>query len=173
MEISSSFGWYVKCMETQMQSSKKNKKVKEDDKFSFHNKSIAQRSTILFAGPAANFIFSFFVLVFINCYFGFNITKPIVSEVELNSPAYDAGLKEGDIILEVNNEKVLDFSKLRDIISSSDSDTLKILYSRNNKIDVLETRVVNKKIGIRGTVESVKLNIVESIFNQHIKYFIL
>ena len=155
-------------------SSKKNKKVKEDDKFSFHNKSIAQRSTILFAGSLANFIFSFFVLVFINCYFGFNITKPIVSEVELNSPAYDLGLKEGDIILEVNNEKVLDFSKLRDIISSSDSDTLKILYSRNNKIDVLETRVVNKKIGIRGTVESVKLNIVESIFkSKHIKYFIL
>ena len=127
-------GGYVKMYgDADAASSKKNKKVKEDDKFSFHNKSIAQRSTILFAGPAANFIFSFFVLVFINCYFGFNITKPIVSEVELNSPAYDAGLKEGDIILEVNNEKVLDFSKLRDIISSSDSDTLKILYSRTTK----------------------------------------
>ena len=112
-------------------------------------------------------MFSFFI----NCYFGFNITKPIVSEVELNSPAYDLGLKEGDIILEVNNEKVLDFSKLRDIISSSDSDTLKILYSRNNKIDVLETRVVNKKIGIRGTVESVKLNIVESIFKSRYQIF--
>ena len=52
-------GGYVKMYgDADAASSKKNEKVKTDDKFSFHNKSIAQRSTILFAGPAANFIFS-------------------------------------------------------------------------------------------------------------------
>ena len=49
-------------------SSKKDEKVKVDENLSFHNKSIAQRSTILFAGPAANFIFSFLLLIFINCF---------------------------------------------------------------------------------------------------------
>tara|TARA_A100001388_G_scaffold66405_1_gene46677 strand:- start:775 stop:1824 length:1050 start_codon:yes stop_codon:yes gene_type:complete len=165
-------GGYVKMYgDADAASSKKNEKIKTDDKFSFHNKSIAQRSTILFAGPAANFIFSFFVLVFINCYFGFSLTKPIISEVELDSPAYNAGLKEGDIILEVNDKKIEDFSSLRDIIGSSSSDTLKILYSRGNKIDYLETKVINKKIGIRGTVESVKLDIVESIFKSAYQIF--
>ena len=118
-----------------------------------------------------DFIFSFFVLVFINCYFGFSLTKPIISEVELDSPAYKAGLKEGDIILEVNDKKIEDFSSLRDIIGSSSSDTLKILYSRGNKIDYLETKVINKNIGIRGTVESVKLDIVESIFKSAYQIF--
>ena len=70
-------------MEMQTQQVQKDDKSNINEKFSFHNKSIAQRSTILFAGPAANFIFSFFVLVFINCYFGFNFTKPIISEVEM------------------------------------------------------------------------------------------
>ena len=51
------------------------------------------------------------------------------------------------------------------------SDTLNILYSRNNKIDYLETKVINKKIGIRGTVESVKLNIVESILKSAYQIF--
>ena len=37
-----------------------------DPKKSFHNKSISQRSVILFAGPAANFIFSIILLIFIN-----------------------------------------------------------------------------------------------------------
>ena len=103
--------------------------------------------------------------------FWFSVTKPIISEVELNSPAYDAGLKEGDIILEVNDKKVEDFSSLRDIIGSSNSDTLKILYSRNSKIDYLETKVINKKIGIRGTVESMKLNIIESILKSAYQIF--
>ena len=40
-------------------SSKKDKSSKIDQSLSFHNKTISQRSTILFAGPAANFIFLF------------------------------------------------------------------------------------------------------------------
>ena len=94
-----------------------------DKKLSFHNKSIAQRQTILFAGPAANFIFSFLLLIFINCYFGYNFTKPIISSVEPNSPAYIAGLKEGDLILEINNRKVQDFRSLKEIIGSNNSET--------------------------------------------------
>ena len=62
-----------------MQLVQRNEKVKTDDKFSFHNKSIAQRSTILFAGPVANFIFFFFS--FYQLLFWFYVTKPII---ELN-----------------------------------------------------------------------------------------
>ena len=54
-------GGYVKMHgDADVASSKKDKKSNINDKFSFHSKSIAQRSTILFAGPAANFIFFFF-----------------------------------------------------------------------------------------------------------------
>ena len=157
-------GGYVKMHgDADAASSKKDKKSNINDKFSFHSKSIAQRSTILFAGPAANFIFSFFVLIFINCYFGFNLTKPIISEVEPESPAYTAGLKNGDIILEINNEEIKDFSTIVKIISSNESETLNIVFSRENKIRSLDVEIVNKKIGIKGTIESVKLNFYESL----------
>ena len=151
-------GGYVKMHgDADAASSKKDDNEAIDKKLSFHNKSIAQRSTILFAGPAANFIFSFLLLIFINCYFGYNFTKPIISSVEINSPAYIAGLKEGDLILEANNRKVQDFRSLKEIIGSNNSDVLNIVYERDNKISSLNINIIEKKIGIKGTVESVKL----------------
>ena len=54
-------GGYVKMRgDADPSSSKKDKSSKIDQSLSFHNKTISQRSTILFAGPAANFIFFFF-----------------------------------------------------------------------------------------------------------------
>ena len=106
-----------------------------DPKKSFHNKSISQRSVILFAGPAANFIFSIILLVFINCFYGFTSTKPIISEIEKNMPADLSGLQVGDTILEINKKKISDFSKLRAIISSNE--TIKVTYSRNDKIEIV------------------------------------
>ena len=113
--------------------------------------------------PLQTLFFSFLLLIFINCFFGFNVTKPIISGIEIDSPAYKSGLKEGDEILEVN-EKISDFESLREVINNSESKTLNIVFSRNNKIQSLKIDSVNKKIGIRGTVESRKLGFVESIF---------
>jgi serine protease Do len=47
----------------------------------------------------------------------------LVGEVEANSPAQKAGLKTGDIILEVNTTAVYDANQLRNIISSMQPDS--------------------------------------------------
>ena len=46
------------------EASTKKKTKNINSKLSFHEKTLNQRSWILFAGPGANFIFSFIVLVF-------------------------------------------------------------------------------------------------------------
>ncbi len=58
---------------------------------------------------------------------------PIIVSVAINSPAYDADLQEGDIVLEINNLKVTEFrKKLRKTISINPELSLKVL--RNGEI---------------------------------------
>ena len=153
-------GGYVKMHgDEDPASSKKNEDI-EDDHRSFHNKSIAQRSVILFSGPAANFIFSIILLIFINCFYGYSSTKPIISNVEIDSPAEKANLQVNDTILKINEVEILDFNTMRDVISKNKS--LDITFSRNDKIQ--EVRIIAEagKIGIRGTVSNEKLNLYDS-----------
>jgi|TARA_B100000287_G_scaffold99074_1_gene91126 regulator of sigma E protease len=153
-------GGYVKMHgDEDPSSSKKNESI-DDDERSFHNKSIAQRSVILFSGPAANFLFSIFLLIFINCFYGYNSTKPIISDIELNSPAEKANLQVNDTILKINEVEILDFNSLQGVISKNKP--LNITFSRNDKIQEVLIIPENGKIGIRGTVITQKLSIFDS-----------
>ncbi len=167
-------GGYVKMHgDLDEASSKKDESTKINIEESFHEKSVSQRSMILFAGPAANFLFSFFLLIFINSYFGISLDKPIISSVENDKPAYKSGLKEGDLILEVDGNKIEKFSELRIFIEKKNDSYVNLLYSRNGLVNEIKVDVIDKKIGVRGTIENKKLNFSDSIvqsFNQMV-YF--
>ena len=60
-------GGYVKMHGDQDESSSKKTTDNVNPKHSFHKKTLNQRSWILFAGPAANFLFSFVLLILLTC----------------------------------------------------------------------------------------------------------
>ena len=70
---------------------------------------------------------------------------------------FEIDLEVGDTILEINEKKISDFSQLRLMISSNES--IKVTFSRNDKIIVTNIKTVDGKIGIKGTIETRKLNI--------------
>lgn len=70
------------------------------------NKSFLQRFSILFAGPAFNFIFAFILLFISALIYGSISTKPIIGNVMEDYPAYTAGLREGDLIKKIDGKKV-------------------------------------------------------------------
>lgn len=70
------------------------------------NKSFLQRFSILFAGPAFNFIFAFILLFVSALIYGSISTKPIIGNVMEDYPAYTAGLREGDLIKKIDGKKV-------------------------------------------------------------------
>ena len=76
--------------------------VQSEDSFS--SKSVYARMAVIFAGPFFNFIlaflFSFFVILFIG------YSKPAVTMVQQDGPAQQAGLRVGDVIREINGEKI-------------------------------------------------------------------
>ncbi|TMV58007.1 RIP metalloprotease RseP, partial [Thioclava sp. BHET1] len=53
-------------------------------------------------------------------------TPPIVGSVQPQSAAYDAGLKQGDVIESVNGTPIYAFSQLRDLVGSSGGKPMKL-----------------------------------------------
>ena len=156
-------GGYVKMHgDLDEASSKKNTKNINPDE-SFHEKTLNQRSWILFAGPAANFIFSFIVLIFINTYFGYSENIPRISFVDKEKSAFKVGLREGDTIIEVNKQKINNFSDLQKVISSNNNRLIEINFIRGDKVKSVSVKVEKNIIGIRGTLVKKKLSFISSI----------
>ncbi len=70
------------------------------------NKTAWQRFLIMAFGPFNNFILAVVLLFAIALIWGGTTMNPIISTIEDGSAAYEAGLKEGDIILSINNNKI-------------------------------------------------------------------
>ena len=86
----------------------------EDQKKLFAFKPLYQKNLISFGGPLANFILAFVIFVGIFMIIGKDFTPASISEVLKDSPAETYGLKENDVILKINSQKInsiLDVSK--------------------------------------------------------------
>ncbi len=84
----------------------------ENPERAFAFKSPWQKSVIVIAGPLANFILAVLIFWFLFTTVGTYTFPAKVGEVLPNSPAEKAGLKPGDVILEVNGNKVKSFQEL-------------------------------------------------------------
>lgn len=64
----------------------------------------------------------------------------LIDNVTENKPAYKAGLKQGDIIIGINKNKITDIYSYMDCLNKlNHGDTIKILYVRNNKKHKVKT----------------------------------
>ena len=77
-------------------------------------KPIYQRALIVFGGPLANFILALVIFFSIYTFIGKDFTPAVIDEVQKDSPAMGGGLKQNDIILEIDGNEVqsiMDVSK--------------------------------------------------------------
>lgn len=65
-----------------------------------------QKFLVMFFGAGFNFISAILVLFFISIVWGATTTEPVLSSVEKDTPAYEAGLRKGDEILEINGHDI-------------------------------------------------------------------
>ncbi len=113
---------------------------KEDQEKLFVTKPLYQRAWIVFGGPLANFILAIIIFLFIYMFVGKDFTPAVISEVQKDSPAEIAGMKNNDIIIEINNNKVesiLDVSKL---ITMSTSELINFKISRYEQEILLKVK---------------------------------
>lgn len=99
----------------------------------YNSKSVYTRMSISFAGPLFNFIFAFILAMILIGFVGYDLAK--VVNIQSNSPAAEAGLKEGDIITKFNGSNV-DVSRdisIEMFINPVDKKPIDISYIRDGK----------------------------------------
>jgi regulator of sigma E protease len=106
----------------------------EEQAVTFHGKNLRQKALIVFAGPAANFLFAWVLLTLMFVFIGQTITKPIVSEVVAGSAAEQAGFQVGDEILSVNGRRLLRFQDLQRSVQIGLGEPLAIEYRRGDQV---------------------------------------
>lgn len=138
--------------------------TEKQKKQAFATQSILKRAFIIAAGPIANFVLA--VVIFSGLYFVFGQieVRPIVGQVLPSSPAYIAGINQGDLILKVGPSKIKDFHDLRSVFLSFPNKELDIEVQRKGEIVNLKiTPILKNNRGFVGIApdlnETRKINI--------------
>ncbi|MCD4741321.1 MAG: RIP metalloprotease RseP [Desulfobacteraceae bacterium] len=104
----------------------------EDISRSFTHKKLYQKSLIVAAGPVFNFLLSILIFYVLFQISGIYFFKPVIGEVTDNFPAYKAGIQSGDIIKEINDQKIETWDDLVAQVGASKGKKLEILLERNS-----------------------------------------
>lgn len=103
----------------------------EERAVSFHHKTLGQRTFIVAAGPAANFIFAAVLLTGFFAFIGQPTTPPVIGQVLENSAAEVADIRSGDRILEVNGNRIERFEQIQRAVQLNLDQPLEILVERD------------------------------------------
>ena len=158
--------------------SKEVEEVLSNKNYWFIEKSLWQRSAIVFAGPLFNAIFAVFcVMLAVNMYGQDRLLEEArLGEVMEGSPAEAAGLKVGDLVTSMNGAKIETWEALAKAIHSGKGGPVNLLIDRGgeqkNLVIVPEEQeftsddgknVKSFLIGIKPTFESISPTFIDSI----------
>lgn len=103
------------------------------DPRSFINKPAWQRLAIIFAGPLMNFLFAIVIFVVIYLSMGYISTEPVVGDITVDSPAYQAGLYTGDTIQSINGQAVKTWQDISKLVNENNGDVLMLDILRDSQ----------------------------------------
>lgn len=112
----------------------------------FKNKKPWPKFLALFAGPLFNFILAF--VLFLALAFMVGAPTTTISGVAKDSPAQEVGLKKGDTIKQLNDEKVTSFNQIRNYLDKNGGKTIKVIVEREGKEKTfnLEPKLMQQKV---------------------------
>jgi regulator of sigma E protease len=120
-------------------------KVDVNDKHAFLNQHPVKKILVAISGVVQNFIFAF-VLVWIVFMAGTETLKPVVGNVTKDFPAYKAGVKKGDEIIQINGKNIIYWNELTDAIAKDGGAELTIALKRNGANMVVKVKPVMKEM---------------------------
>jgi len=100
---------------------------------SFHHKRLPQRTAIVAAGPAANFVFALVLLAGLFATVGQPYTPPYVGQVQAGSAAQQAGIKPGDVIAAIDGERIDRFEDVQRIVRLNTGTPMRVTVERSGQ----------------------------------------
>ncbi len=155
----------------------------QDRKKLFVLKPLYQRVLIVFGGPLANFILALIIFFSIYTFIGKDFTPAVINEVQKDSPAMIGGLKQDDIILEIDGNEVQSIMDVSKYITMSSADIIDfkvkrfsdeiILRVKPNTVlgeDNLGNKIQKRMVGIKlgaynNEINHVKLGPVKALYH--------
>ena len=163
----------------------------EDRKKLFVLKPLYQRVLIVFGGPLANFLLALVIFFSIYTFIGKDFTPAVINEVQKDSPAMVGGLKQNDVILEIDGNEVQSIMDVSKYIMMSTDDFIdfkvkrsydelllkikpNIVLSEDNLGNKINKRVVGIKLGaLNNEINHVKLGPAKAIYHAaHEVYYV-
>ena len=124
---------------------------------SFAHKPVWQRFFIVLAGPLFNMLFSVFIFFFIFLFMGVpeDQDSTVIGVVNEGSPAFEAGLKPGDVILEIDDYPIQRWLDVLTMVKESDGKELVIRVGREG---------VEQDVRVTPAIDS-----VENVFGEEVE----
>ena len=155
----------------------------EEQKKLFTLKPLYQRALIVFGGPLANFLLAIVIFFSIYTFVGKDFTPAVINEVQKDSPAMVGGLKQNDIILEIDGNKVESIMDVSKYITMSTDEIIdfkvkrsydeivlnikpEMVKSEDNLGNSINKRIVGIKLGAyNNEINHVKLGPAQAILH--------
>ena len=124
---------------------------------SFAHKPVWKRFSIVFAGPLFNMLFSVCIFFFIFLFMGIpeDQDSTMIGVVNEGSPAYEAGIEPGDLILEIDHRPVEQWLDVLTMVKESDGRELLFKVLRDGS---------QKEVAVTPAVDS-----VENVFGEEVE----
>ncbi len=122
----------------------------EERERAFNHQPLIKRVLIVAAGPAFNILLTFVIFTsLLAAGLPINVPvldkiMPVVDEVQEGYPAYEAGLKKGDQVVEIEGVEVTTWFDMVDIVSRSPGKELRFVVKRNGEL--LEFRITPRAV---------------------------
>ena len=144
----------------------------KDRKKLFVLKPLYQRALIVFGGPLANFLLALVIFFSIYTFVGKDFTPAVINEVQKESPAMVGGLNDGDIILEIDGNKVKSIMEVSKFITMSTGDFIDFKVKRSYEELILKIRpnIVEGDDGLGNKINKRMVGIKLGAYNNEINH---
>ena len=123
----------------------------EEAENSFSNQHALKRMAIVAAGPLFNLVLAFFLFCGLFLISGNYMMTTEIGQVRSESPAFRAGLKEGDIIISVQGQAIKSWDEIKELVQGQAGRPVAMTVKRGDRIFSLtvtpEETVVKNEFG--------------------------